>query len=101
KSNGTFFVPTMATAWAYRRMYPELFSALIKLVHRLKAAGINIAAGTDAGAPGVVIGRSLHKELELLVEAGMSPVDAIMCATGTSAENLGRAGDLGIIKKGF
>ncbi len=51
---------------------------------------IRIVTGTDTagGPPWVVAGNSLHRELELLVEAGLSPVEAIRCATSTAAEAL-------------
>lgn len=95
-----YFVPTMATAWAYKDMYPDVLSASKKAVKRLYDAGVNIAAGTDSGAPGVVIGKAVHKELELLVEAGMSPMAAIVCGTKKAAENLGQGNEIGTIETG-
>jgi len=55
-------------------------------VARLHAAGMPILAGTDANAaPGPLaspaFGESLHRELELLVAAGLSPVEALEAAT--------------------
>ena len=93
-----FFVPTMATAWAYKDMYPDLFSALKKVVKQLYEAGVNIAVGTDSGAPGVVIGKAVHRELETLVEAGLSPMEAIVCGTKKAAENLNQGNELGTIE---
>lgn len=95
-----YFVPTMSTAWAYKDMYPDLFSALKKAVKQLYEAGVSIAVGTDSGAPGVVIGKAVHKELETLVEAGLSPMEAIVCGTKKAAENLGRENELGTIETG-
>ena len=95
-----YFVPTMATAWAYKDMYPDLFSALKQAVKQLYDAGVNIAVGTDSGAPGVVIGKAVHKELETLVEAGLSPMEAIVCGTKKAAENLGQENELGTIETG-
>ena len=62
---------------------------------------IRIVTGTDTagGPPWIVAGDSLHRELELLVEAGLSPVEAIRCATSTAAEAL-RAPDRGTIGAG-
>lgn len=97
---GTYFVPTIAIAWAYKESYSEVFSGLKKVVKKLHDAGINIAAGTDSGTPGVVIGKGLHKELELLVEAGLSPMEAIMAGTRNAADNLGRGNELGTVEKG-
>ncbi len=50
-------------------------------VRLLRAAGVPILAGTDAGNPGTSHGASLHGELELLVAAGLSPVEALRAAT--------------------
>ena len=44
-----------------------------QLVKAFKEAGVPIVAGTDAGVSGVVAGFSLHDELRLLVEAGLTP----------------------------
>ena len=55
-------------------------------VRRLHAAGIPILAGTDAGNPGTAHGASLHGELELLVQAGLSPEQALHAATALPAE---------------
>jgi len=97
---GTYFVPTIAIAWAYKDMNWEVFSGLKKVVKKLHDAGVNIAAGTDSGTPGVVIGKGLHKELELMVSAGISPMEAIMAGTRNAANNLGKGNELGTIEKG-
>ena len=97
---GTYFVPTMAIAWAYKEAYPDVFFNLKKAVKELHDAGVSIAAGTDSGTPGVVIGKGLHKELELMIEAGLSPIEAIMAGTRNAAENLGKGSELGTIEKG-
>jgi enamidase len=97
---GTFFVPTLAIAWAYKEAYPAVFSDLKRAVKILHSAGVNMAAGTDSGTPGVVIGKGLHKELELMVEAGISPMEAIMAGTRNAADNLGKTNELGTIEPG-
>jgi imidazolonepropionase-like amidohydrolase len=97
---GTYFVPTLAIAWAYKDTYPDVFSSLKKTFKKLHSAGINIAAGTDSGTPGVVIGKGLHKELELMVEAGISPMEAIIAGTRNAANNLGKESELGTIESG-
>jgi imidazolonepropionase-like amidohydrolase len=97
---GTYFIPTIAIAWAYKETYPGVFSSLKQTFKKLHDAGVNIAAGTDSGTPGVVIGRGLHKELELMVEAGINPMAAIMAGTRNAADNLGKGNELGTIEKG-
>ncbi len=52
---------------------------------RLVDAGILLAAGTDAPYPGDFYGEGLHRELELLVEAGLTPLQAITLATKNAA----------------
>ena len=97
---GTFFVPTLAIAWAYKDAYPAIFSGLKKTFKKVHSAGVNIAAGTDSGTPGVVIGKGLQKELELMVEAGISPMEAIVAGTRNAANNLGKVSKLGTIEPG-
>ncbi len=54
-------------------------------VKQLKAAGARILAGTDAPNPGTAHGVSMHRELELLVQAGLTPVEALTAATSAPA----------------
>jgi imidazolonepropionase-like amidohydrolase len=54
-------------------------------VRQLKAAGVPILAGTDAPNPGTAHGASIHRELELLVKAGLTPVEALVAATSAPA----------------
>ncbi len=54
-------------------------------VRQLKAAGVPILAGTDAGNPGTTQGASVHGELELLVRAGLTPAEALRSATAAPA----------------
>lgn len=70
------------------------------LVKTFKAAGVPIVAGTDAGASGVVGGFSLHDEIELLVEAGLSPGEALASATRLPATWLGIDSLVGTIAAG-
>ena len=54
-------------------------------VKRLVQAGILVAAGTDAPYPGDFQGEGIHRELELLVESGLTPLEAITIATKNAA----------------
>ena len=54
-------------------------------VARLRVAGVTLLAGTDAPNPGTAHGISLHRELELLVGAGLSPLEALAAATSVPA----------------
>ena len=71
----------------------------ISNVQILNQAGATIVAGTDAPYPGVIQGEAIHRELELLVEAGLSPLEAISTATSNAAE-LMDADDWGSIEAG-
>jgi imidazolonepropionase-like amidohydrolase len=64
---------------------------------RLNAAGVTIALGDDTGIENTFYGYGEHHELELMVAAGMTPMQAIIAATRTSAEllKLDRLGMLG------
>ena len=68
-------------------------------VRRLHRAGVRLIAGTDAPYPGVFQGEGLHRELELLVEAGLSPIEAITTATKNAAILIG-AEDWGTLTPG-
>jgi imidazolonepropionase-like amidohydrolase len=57
-------------------------------VARLNAAGVTIALGDDTGIENTFYGYGEHHELELMVAAGMTPMQAIVAATRTPAELL-------------
>lgn len=65
----------------------------------IKKGGL-IVAGTDVPVPYVFPGVSLHRELELLVSAGLTPEQAIMAATKNAAQLLGHADRLGTLEPG-
>ncbi len=67
---------------------------------RLFDAGLVIAAGTDAPYPGVFQGEGVHRELELLVEAGLAPLDAIRAATENAAKLMGADKEWGTLEPG-
>ena len=66
---------------------------LQQLVADLGQRGVVLLAGTDAPNPTTVPADSLYTELELLVEAGFTPEDAIRAATTAAADHLGRTSD--------
>ncbi len=61
----------------------------VSTVGRLHRAGRRVLAGTDASSPGTAHGVSLHDELALLVEAGLTPAAALAAATSAPAAALG------------
>ena len=60
---------------------------------------VDFVAGADAPYLGVVLGEGVHRELELLVEAGLTPLEAISAATANAAA-LMKADDWGVIEPG-
>jgi hypothetical protein len=82
----------------YRQVHYAMRS---RIVRDEQQAGVGILAGTDAGAAYSVHGFSLHDELDaLVVDARLSPLDALRAATINPARFLGRERDLGTIEKG-
>jgi imidazolonepropionase-like amidohydrolase len=63
----------------------------IASVRALHAVGVDILAGTDAGNPGTAHGASIHQEMQLLVQAGLTPIQALRAATSLPAERFGLA----------
>jgi imidazolonepropionase-like amidohydrolase len=68
-------------------------------VGALHAAGIPIAMGTDTGPPARFQGYFEHMELQLMVDAGMSPLDVIRSSTGVAADCIGMS-DIGTLEPG-
>jgi len=68
----------------------------LRIVKALHDAGVPIVAGTDEGIPG----HSLHREIELYVEAGLTPMQALQAATIVSARAMKLDAELGTIERG-
>ncbi len=62
------------------------YPAAQKALRQLKMENVPILSGTDAPNPGTTYGASLHHELELLVESGMTPTEALRSATSIPAD---------------
>ena len=69
-------------------------------IGRMHAAGVPIVLGTDTGNPYVYPGYSVHRELELLVQAGLTPMQAIEAGTRRAAEMLRKEGEFGTVAPG-
>lgn len=71
-------------------------------IMRLHNAGVRIGIGSDGGGQGRdrYIGFTAHTEIENMVAAGMSPMDALVCATRNGADVLGFGAELGTIEAG-
>jgi imidazolonepropionase-like amidohydrolase len=73
-----------------------VLDVLLKITGALHRAGVPIVAGTDVGVPG----HTLHRELELYVKAGMTPLEAIQAATITPARVMKLDNEVGTIEGG-
>ena len=112
RDQGTYLVPTMSVYAAMaeqgtelgapeyiQRKTKEVLTATKEALQTAMEAGVKIAAGTDCGAPGHPHG-SLPMELELMVEAGATPMQAIQCGTLAAAELLGLGTEIGSFESG-
>jgi imidazolonepropionase-like amidohydrolase len=68
---------------------------------RVHRAGIQIAAGSDAGNIGSLHGPGLHRELELMVRAGLTPTQVLQSATRSGAAVMGRGNEVGRLQPGM
>jgi imidazolonepropionase-like amidohydrolase len=112
QERGTYFVPTLASLHHIlaNRTNSSVPEYLIEMAKRgtashlesfrlAREAGVRIAAGNDGGSP-FNRAYNLASELELMVEAGMSPAEALMAAQKTAAELLRLSGEIGTLERG-
>jgi len=78
----------------------NLFRRQIEMVGEMRRAGVLILAGTDTSEFGGFPGFSLHDELELLVRAGLTPMEALQSATISAARFLGEEREFGSVEEG-
>jgi amidohydrolase family protein len=99
----TFFLKDL-TPEAYTRLNQQVRTLLTryqKLVGEMHRAGVQFLAGTDAnGWNPVYPGFGLHEELALLVESGLTPIEALQSATRNPALYFGRLDTTGTVEEG-
>ena len=110
KAGGTAYAPTLAVydparggstvSPEARRRSEVKFGYALYNVKALHDAGVTIALGTDAGMPGTPHGVSTLREMEFLVQAGLTPSEALIAGTANSAKVLGELEDRGTIEAG-
>ena len=74
----------------------KIFEKSVAIVGALHRSGVPIVAGTDQAVPG----HSLHREIELYVQAGFTPMEAIQAATVVPARVMGMEKEAGTVEKG-
>jgi imidazolonepropionase-like amidohydrolase len=80
--------------------YPGQLKMGQKNLKKLWDAGVTVAFGTDTGPPARFQGYFEHRELELMVEAGLTPAQALQAATSNAAKALHISGNFGALEKG-
>lgn len=96
-------LPTGRLPEARSRIVASLRNQLgtgIENARRVHEAGIPIVVGTDAGNPGTLHGPAIHREIELLRRAGLSPMEVLVAATRNGARAIGREEELGTVEIG-
>ena len=110
---GTYLCPTLSVypasvelveegIWAYpgsEDRVRQLAEDAPKVIERARAIGVKVALGTDASMPRVWHGGNA-REFELMVDYGMTPMEAIVAGTRNAAENLGLLDQIGTIETG-
>ncbi|MEO7141921.1 MAG: amidohydrolase family protein [Bryobacteraceae bacterium] len=89
--------PVSSELLAYRR---KQFDRAVDMVRRMRSSGVAILAGSGSGDPLSIPGATLHDELQLLVSAGLTPMEALRSATIEPAKYLGWDDALGTIETG-
>ena len=102
---GTFFVPTFAVYTYHgsqgtphgQARVRDLWPHLVESMNKALAAGVKVVAGCDAGGWGHA---NNAQEITLLVQSGMTPMQALVAATGWAAECLGLEKEIGTVQRG-
>jgi imidazolonepropionase-like amidohydrolase len=91
-----------ATAVAGTSPWEKFFVNRLKMLNVMHGAGVPVLAGTDSAwyQPYTYAGFSLHDELALLVQAGLTPAESLQAATLSPARYLGMEKSLGTIREG-
>jgi imidazolonepropionase-like amidohydrolase len=80
--------------------YREQLPVAMRNLRKLESAGVQVVMGTDTGPPYRFQGYCEHMELEYMVKAGLTPMQAIVASTGTAARCLKASDQLGTLAAG-
>ncbi len=105
---GTFFDPMhldLPLTEPQRRLIQEAKPwspnpVTLRNLRKLVDAGVNVAAGTDAGNPGTFHGPALFTEFKVMLQAGLTPAEILASATLAAARALGQERDFGSLETG-
>jgi imidazolonepropionase-like amidohydrolase len=85
----------------YIVMRKREYAKMLEEVHRAQTLGVGLLAGTDITVPYTYPGFSLHDELALFVEAGLTPMQALETATTNPARLMGLSKTWGRVESGY
>lgn len=91
--------PPSGDAAAYRARIAEGYRTMLANLKRVHDAGIPVAMGTDAGNPLTLHGPAVYREMEAMVEAGLTPMEVLVASTRNGARTMGRT-DFGTLEPG-
>ncbi|GAB3114600.1 amidohydrolase family protein [Aestuariicella hydrocarbonica] len=83
-----------------RKIMAEFYALQERLVKMFDRSGVKMLAGSDLGGQWLIPGYSLHREFDLLAQAGVNPLKVLQMTTVNAAEFLGREGELGVVAPG-
>jgi len=89
-----------SNGWKTGQQYKAGLEVAKKNLKTLVDRGVRIAMGTDTGPPGRFQGFFEHLELEMMVDAGLTPMQALVSATGDAARCHRKAGEIGSLATG-
>lgn len=102
KASGAIVDPTLVSIIRFDNTpgYVPIYDKLVASVKKFYAAGVEMALGVDSGVPFCPFGESLHDEMQLRAEAGISNADIIRSATEINAKVLGMENEIGSLDVG-
>lgn len=83
-----------------RLVLADLYTSQLKLAKLFQQAGVKMMLGTDFGGQWIVAGSSLHREIDLLAAAGLTPLSILQMTTLNAATYLGREAEMGSVEPG-
>ena len=89
-----------SSGWKAGQQYKAGLEVAKKNLKTLADKGVRIAFGTDTGPPARFQGFFEHLELEMMVDSGLTPMQAIVSATGDAARCHNKTGEIGTLTPG-
>jgi imidazolonepropionase-like amidohydrolase/ABC-type multidrug transport system permease subunit len=86
---------------AYKAGVPVSLEQGMKNLIAARRGGVILVTGTDSGNPLTLHGPGVHREMQLWVQAGIAPTDALQAATHNAARLLGAGTRIGLVQEGY